>query len=76
MKDKHTVVVIGCGQSGTGVGGHSIGYAHGKDWHASLRAELIGACDLDVDNESWEKVRSRVDPARSPQDQPPLPMFT
>jgi len=42
----HRVLVVGCGKGGDGVGGHSIGYAHGRDWHASPRATLVGAVDL------------------------------
>jgi predicted dehydrogenase len=46
----YTVAVVGCGKGGKGVGGHSIGYAHGTDWNASPRARLAGACDLNQEN--------------------------
>jgi len=46
----YTVAVVGCGKGGKGIGGHSIGYAHGMDWKASPRARLVGACDLDAEN--------------------------
>jgi predicted dehydrogenase len=46
----YKIAVIGCGRGGTGVGGHSIGHAHGQHWSRSDRVHIVGACDLNAEN--------------------------
>jgi predicted dehydrogenase len=46
----YRVAIVGVGRGGEGVGAHSIGYWHAETYTKHPRTEIVGACDLNVDN--------------------------
>lgn len=44
------VAIIGVGRGGEGIGGHSIGYIHGRSYKAHGGCEIVGVADISEEN--------------------------
>ncbi len=46
----YRVAIIGVGKGGQGIGGHSIGYIHGRCYKAQGQCEIVAVADISEEN--------------------------